>query len=71
MLGLLLLKHAKHHNLNTGFVSSNESTKKYHKAERLLEIRGSHQQTHDASNRISPSIRQRNKTGWLIGNYKL
>ena len=68
MLGLMSLKHAKHYDPNTGLLGNSESTKKTQEAGRLFDM-SSDQQTHNASKRISPSIRQQNKTGWLIGNY--
>ena len=62
VLSLLSLKYAKHHNPNDGLLSINGSTKNTHEAIRLLEI-GSHQQTHNASKRISPSNREQDQTG--------
>ena len=67
VLSLLSLKYAKYQGQND--VRSSGSTKMTNEAGRLLE-NGSHQQAYDASNKISPSIRQKNKTGWLSGNYK-
>ena len=66
VLSLLLLKYVKYYNPNTGSLSNSGSIEKNHKAGRLLEI-DSNQQTHNASNKISPSNRmlQQNKAGWL------